>query len=103
MSQNVAAATSLGGATRRHHRGGNDSQDLGGASGTSMSARYGDTEWEAREVCNFLFRYILDFFMLYTYLVYTFHIRINLTKMAIDNRKIYVIYCFSKLNNLLLF
>lgn len=64
MSQNVvvaAAAASLGAAPRRHRETGSSLADpsLNGANvggsgsavvGTSMSARYGENEWEAREV-----------------------------------------------------
>lgn len=64
MSQNVvvaAAAASLGAPPRRHREtgGGPPSADPssganggggGLAVGTSMSARYGENEWEAREV-----------------------------------------------------
>lgn len=61
MSQNVvvaAAAASLGAPPRRHRETGGSSADqstganggVGPAVGTSMSARYGENEWEAREV-----------------------------------------------------
>lgn len=65
MSQNVvaAAAASLGAPPRRHREtcGPSTDQSSGGANGgvgpaigTSMSARYGENEWEAREVRNIL-------------------------------------------------
>lgn len=51
MSQNMTApATSLG--APRRHRESQPEQSNGGQIivGTSMSARFGETEWEAREV-----------------------------------------------------
>lgn len=76
MSQNTAAATaatSLGGGPPRHrhrdsqapHEGGGGVGGVGGGGGvggimvgTSASARYGESEWEAREVCSLILVYI---------------------------------------------
>lgn len=52
MAQNLTAAASLG-APRRHRDSPSETAACGGNVGPSISARFGETEWEAREVKRF--------------------------------------------------
>lgn len=56
MAQNMTAAASLGAPRRHRDNNHDDVAGVGGGGviaanvGSSMSARFGETEWEAREV-----------------------------------------------------